>query len=299
MGKSSAPAAPDYIAQAKAQAQGNLDLARYQTQANRINQYNPYGSLTYTKTATPGQFDQAGYAKAMEAYNAAKNQPQEFHDGGGTPNVFTGVAPNMSDFMSPGGETWEQRTTLSPAQQQLLDRYNQMQTGLLDRVEQTYANPMNMNSAQDVADKAYSGYTSRLDPQWNQRQQQLQTQLANQGIAQGTEAYTNAMRDFETGRNDAYLQAQTQAYNLMPQTLMMEQAVRNQPLAELSSIRQGLSPTMPQFGGFAQQQGSAGADLLGAAQSQYGAQVGAANAENAQTSSLINSGLMAYAAYAF
>jgi hypothetical protein len=298
MGKSSAPAAPDYTRMAKEQAKGNLELAQYQTQANRINQYNPYGSLTYTKTATPGTFDQSAYQKAMDAWQASKNQPQqEYHDGGSgpmpTPNS---PKPQMSDFMSEGGETWSQNTNLSPEQQQLLDSYNQMQTGLLGRVQDAYKNPLNINSAQDIADKAYSGLTSRLDPQWNQREQAMRTQLANQGIASGTEAYTNAMRDFNTGRNDAYQQANLQAYNLMPQALAMEQSARNQPLAELNYARQGLAPTMPQFGGFAQQSLTPGADLTGAAQSQYGAALGNVNAQNAAQAQT-NMGLMSLAAY--
>lgn len=302
MGKSSAPAAPDYTSMAKEQAKGNLDLAQYQTQANRINQYNPYGSLTYQRTASPGTFDQSGYQKALEAWQSSQGQPMKSvdSDNDGQPDQVyypTIPKPEAKDFMSQGNETWSQTTSLAPEQQALLDRYNKMQTGLLNRVEESYANPLNINSAQDIADKAYSGLTSRLDPQWNQREQAMQTQLANQGIAPGTEAYTNAMRDFSAGRNDAYQQANLQAYNLMPQALAMEQAARNQPLAELSSIRQGLSPTIPQFGGFAQQQGVQGADLLGAAQSQYGAQLGKVNAENAQAAGTTNAGLMTLAAY--
>lgn len=298
MGKSSAPSAPDYTSMAKEQARGNLDLAQYQTQANRINQYNPYGSLTYTKTQAPGTFDQAGYQRAVDAWRETQKPPQLLGDNE-TATAYTppNVAqPNASDFMRAGGETWEQRTNLAPEQQQLLDQYNKMQSGLLGRVEQAYANPLNINSAQDIADKAYSGLTSRLDPQWNQRKQALDTQLANQGIASGTEAHRNALRDFDAGRNDAYQQAQTQAYNLMPQALAMEQSARNQPLAELSYLRQGLSPTMPSFGGFAQQQGTQGADLLGAAQSQYGAQLGQVNADNANQAAT-NAGLMSLAAY--
>lgn len=44
------PPAPDYAAAARATAQGNLEAARVNTRANRINQYTPYGSLTYAHT---------------------------------------------------------------------------------------------------------------------------------------------------------------------------------------------------------------------------------------------------------
>lgn len=189
---------------------------------------------------------------------------------------------------------WSQNTNLSPEQQQLMDTYGEMQSGLLDNIQDQFSTPFNLDSAQDIADSTYSSYTSRLDPQWNQRQQQLETQLANQGIGRGTEAYTNAMRDFGTGRNDAYQQAMTNSYQMMPQALAMEQAVRNQPLSELSAIRGALSPTLPTQG-----PGGAQTDLLGAGQAGYSANLGAHNAQTAQQSGLMNSGLMALAAYMY
>lgn len=44
-----APPAPDYTGAAQATAQGNLDAIKYQTEANRVNQYTPYGSSTWSK----------------------------------------------------------------------------------------------------------------------------------------------------------------------------------------------------------------------------------------------------------
>ncbi len=50
MGKSapSAPPPPDYVGAAKETASGNLDAARANIAANRVNQYTPQGSLEYT-----------------------------------------------------------------------------------------------------------------------------------------------------------------------------------------------------------------------------------------------------------
>ena len=45
------PERPNYAEAAVATAAGNLENARYATQANRINQYTPYGSQTYTQTS--------------------------------------------------------------------------------------------------------------------------------------------------------------------------------------------------------------------------------------------------------
>lgn len=52
MGKKSTPApppAPDYVGAAKATAASDLEAARYQTTANRVDQYTPWGSLTYQR----------------------------------------------------------------------------------------------------------------------------------------------------------------------------------------------------------------------------------------------------------
>jgi len=66
MGKPSAPLAPDYTGAAQATAAGNLEAEKYRTQANRVNQYTPYGSTTYSSTPST-QTNTAGYEAAMEA----------------------------------------------------------------------------------------------------------------------------------------------------------------------------------------------------------------------------------------
>lgn len=48
MGKSSAPPAPDYAAAAVAQGQENRAVSRFNAGANRVNQYTPQGSSTWT-----------------------------------------------------------------------------------------------------------------------------------------------------------------------------------------------------------------------------------------------------------
>src|SRR5699024_10522515 len=73
-GKGDAPSTPDYEAAARATAEGNLDLAKYTTEANRINQYTPWGSLTYTNDR---EFDQEAYDAAMAAYNRQSQQPAQ------------------------------------------------------------------------------------------------------------------------------------------------------------------------------------------------------------------------------
>ena len=65
-GKGDAPDAPDYAAAARETAAGNLAAAKYATQANRPNQYTPWGSSEWSNDR---QFNQSAYDTALENYN--------------------------------------------------------------------------------------------------------------------------------------------------------------------------------------------------------------------------------------
>lgn len=229
MGKDSPspPPAPDYTGAAQATAAGNKDAAIAAQRGSMVNQFTPYGNLTYNEAGQD--------SRGNPYYNA-----------------------NIS---------------LSPTGQQLLDYSNQAQLGLgkqtgqaLDRVGQSLSQPFDINSANDAVNKAYGNITSRLDPQWNQATHAKETELVNQGLRPGMEAYDNAMRDFNYGKNDAYTQANTQAMNFAPQTMQLDVAARNQPLNELNALRTGSQVTNPSFVNTPQQQPVGGPNLLGAAQ---------------------------------
>jgi hypothetical protein len=163
MGKASTPQAPDMIGAAKETAAGNEKNARYTTNANRINQITPYGSLTYSKTAPT--FNQSGYDAAMAAYNATPqtNQSasvyQPFGSGGregdtirfGTPGVKqpdslidTGnvnKAPNRADFMGEDdGSGWTQTMNLTPQAQATLDKQMKLSDQYADAASAGFGN---------------------------------------------------------------------------------------------------------------------------------------------------------------
>lgn len=56
-------------------------------------------------------------------------------------------------------------------------------------------------------DALYNTQASYLDPQWANQQQSLQTQLANQGVMQNSDAWNKAMDDFNRQKAFAYNQA--------------------------------------------------------------------------------------------
>jgi len=205
-------------------------------------------------------------------------------------------------------DLWRSDVTLSPTGQKLLDNQNNISIGLgnltgtaLDRVGTGLSQPFDYGSVQDVQDAAYKAQTDRLDPQWNTREAAQKTQLANQGLLPGSEAYATAMRDFNQGRNDAYSQARLSAINTAPTTMQLATALRNQPLNELNALRTGSQVTNPSFQQAPQQQTTAGANYNGAVSAQgqydqglYNAQVGAQNAQNQALGTLGSAALTAF-----
>jgi hypothetical protein len=153
-------------------------------------------------------------------------------------------------------------------------------TALQGQLANEYSTPFDMSkipgltsgaAARDQAiNGAYSQATSRLDPQFAQREEQLRTQLLNQGLDPGSEAYQTQMANFGRDRNDAYSSAMNGAIG---QGTAAGQAIFNQSLA---GHQTGMTDALTKRGlpgqelagmqGFLQQPGfQSGADYLGAA----------------------------------
>jgi hypothetical protein len=161
-----------------------------------------------------------------------------------------------SDSVDPNGQNqrWTSNVTLNPMAQKTLDTQMGLSQGVgevanqfLPQVQDRYSQPMNTNSVQGVADKAYGAMTSRLDPRFQREEDQLRTRLANQGLSAGGEAYNNEMMNFNQGKNDAYQQANLGAIGTMPQTYQLESSMYNQPLNTLNALRTGAQVQNPQF----------------------------------------------------
>lgn len=67
----SSPKAPDPYKTADAQGQANTESARLTATLNRANEYTPFGSQTWSQG---GQWDEAGYNSALEAWKTAQGQ---------------------------------------------------------------------------------------------------------------------------------------------------------------------------------------------------------------------------------
>jgi len=248
-GIQSAPATPDYTGAANATAAGNLAAAQQATRANRVNQYTPYGSMTF------------------------KENPEG---------------------------TWDQFLNLSGTGQKLLDADNQSALGLAG---------LQSNAMQGVAGQQQQGWNdsalaptainpgqtaqdaimARLNPQFDRKQAALETQMANQGIARGTEAWKAGMSDLTNQQNDAMSQAALQGIGLGQQArqqgIQEQQFFNSRDLNNLNALRTGSQVTNPTFSSYNQQATTAGPDMMGATQAGYNAQLGATNANNAFGSS--------------
>ena len=78
---------------------------------------------------------------------------------------------------------------------------------------------------QRAEDATYNSYVDRLNPQYQQQLDDMQTRLVNQGIPVGSEAYNRAMGEVQDGMNDALNQA---AY----QSVLAGQNMYSQSLAD-------------------------------------------------------------------
>ena len=241
------PPAPNIVGAAQQQGAAQLSNTIAAQQGSLVSQYTPYGSLVYSQ---------------------GPNSPQ-------------------------GNPTYQSNTSLSPAGQNLLTGQQGAQQSLIPgaqalagQVAQNYSQPMNLSSVGDVANQAYQNYTSRLDPQWQHQDEMTETQLVNQGLLPGTEAYDNAMRVEQNSKNDAYTQANTAAINTMPQTYNLANSIYNQPATSLQTVLGDINPQGPTFGNNPQQQVAQAAPLASATQAQGQYALNAYNAQVGQQNSL-------------
>jgi len=237
-----APPAPDYAGAATAQGAANLESARATAKLSNPNIYSPYGSQlvsyegdipTVTQTLTPTA------QKTVEAQQ--------------------GVQYSLANLGQKGADTAS--TVLNkpfnfggPAVQTSLDT-----SGIAKM-------PVNAGMTGQEAIMA------RLEPSLAKQRVSTETQLINQGLRPGTEAYNNAINLLGQQENDARTQAVTQGLNLdlganqqgftqavqsgqfgnTAQQQALAEAIqqRQMPLNEITALMSGSQIQNPQFGAY-------------------------------------------------
>ena len=141
-----------------------------------------------------------------------------------------------------------------------------------------------------TSNAAYGQSASRLDPQWDQRQEQERAQLASQGLDPSSQAYQREMDGFSRQRNDAYQGAQNNAFMTGSQaqanTFGENMGARQQGINEMMQRRNAPLQGLQQMQGLMGQQGFQGAgawnpgQYLQAAGMQGDYQLGQADTQN-------------------
>jgi hypothetical protein len=252
-----APTPPDPVATANAQAAANITTANAQANLNRYNEQTPFGTSTWTPpTSEGGQWTNTfqldpNVQKMLQSYYGAANTP------------IAGVSadsPYGADIMSGSGYRAQalgmtQPSNLDPA----ISVANGVTTGAgsvanqaLSNLSASLSKPFNYDSApamptadnatrQAVSDAYYNQQKSRLDPQWQQAQSDLEARLANQGITQGSEAYNREMGNFARARTDAYSTANNTSIqngtDAMAKLFGMQLGARQQGVDEANTLR--------------------------------------------------------------
>lgn len=281
---------PDPSTVAQAQGTENRSTAVANANLNRIDQYTPFGSSTYDQSGT--------------------NQD-------GTPH-------------------YSQTVSLSPQEQTLFDigTSNQAQLaksaqGMLGQVQGSYANPIDTSGAPGIAshvqqdgattreaiqnaqDAAYRSQTQYLDPQFQQGQAALDTKLANQGVAHGSQAEKDAQSNYGLQKQQAYQSArdsatssgQAEQARLYGQALssadlqnqgqaqFLQQlfSLRNQPLNEYNALTTGSQVQSPTFNSVPTTQ-QANTNVAGIYQDNFNNQLANAQRKDAFTNNLFQLG---------
>lgn len=248
-GNDDPPPPPDYRGAAKETAAGNLEAAKYATVANRANQYNPYGSLTWQRGATD-------YDPWTQTVNFTPEGQKQF-------NLQNQLQTKYAETANTGFDK----------ARQVFENPNIDESTLPKR-------------AIDAGQTAQEAILSRLNPTLANDEEALRTRLANQGIGLGSNAYTREMSLQGQRGNDLRLQAAMQGIHLdqaaRAAALNEAYTAQSRPLDLVNALRTGGQVQNPQFANYAQQQTTTGPNMSQAAQLGYEGQMGLFNAGQAQ-----------------
>lgn len=232
----------------------------------------------------PDQPPAPNYKAAAEA-EAAGNRVSQYTPQG---SLVYGEGPTDSQ----GNQTWNATVSYSPEQQDIYNKNVALTQGLLgtaqsglDEVNQMLGNPaidqtklapMPTNPGETYWDAALR----YMQPQQDQQSEALRTQLANQGISIGTDAYTRATSDqadqFDRAKLQAIMAGMDKNMTARQQGIQEQNYMNTYPLNIINALRTGNQVANPSFVNT-----PAGPNYLGAAQAQYNSELGAYNAEQA------------------
>jgi len=209
MGKKSgpaAPAAPDPTATAAAQTQQNKDAAVAQANLNRIDQYTPQGSSTYSQVGV----NPDGTPRYAQTTKYSDAEQQKYEQGN---KVATGLNDLAINNMGRVSDVQSKEFNFSGMTPQVTSVNGGPIQNSLDYSGLTKLPGTSDFGAegQKMADSVYGQIAARLNPQFQQSQSDMEAKLAAQGISNNSDAYRREVDNAGRTKNDAYNQAAFQA----------------------------------------------------------------------------------------
>lgn len=203
MGKSSD--GPDVAGAADIEGKYGVEQARLESYANRPNQYNAFGNLTWEQERVRDPATGEWTTQWTQRENLSPEMRAVFDNEMYKNQALSGMSAGMMGRIEQemgAAPDWEQFGTgqLGPQSVGMLGSQVDPTTGS-ERFE------WSSDHRQRAEDAAYGRATSRLDPQFAQQAEALEVKLRNQGLRPGDQAYDSAMANFDRARNDAYEQA--------------------------------------------------------------------------------------------
>ena len=138
--------------------------------------------------------------------------------------------------------TFTATTNMSPEMQEI---YSGL-TGQAGRVVNNLSDAPPLDATQ-YRDQAEQALLARMQPQFDQDRERMETQMANQGIGMGARAFQSAQGNLDRGINDARLGAILAGGDEASRMMQMDAASRAQPINEISALLSGSQVATPNF----------------------------------------------------
>jgi hypothetical protein len=224
------------VALGNAQLAANVGTAESQAQLNNLNTFSPYGSTQYTgnaidpSTGKPTSYN-VNQSLSPELQNLFGTQTSLASALAGGAGTFAGAAPGLGSL---GASLINRAGGMAGNLPTGLDLSSVPNVGMLTpgsfRTDvtggaggqaipgavtslplQTSVNSNFPQLVKQAQDAAYGQQTQYLDPQFSQQEETLRQSLADQGIEEGSPAFSRALGDFNRQKQMAYGNAQDQA----------------------------------------------------------------------------------------
>lgn len=250
-GKNSAPKPPSASSLASAQTGSNVGTAIANANLGYVNQVTPDGNLTYSQSGTFDWKDPtSGQTYNIPRFTATQTLSPASQN---IYNLGKQTETNLADIgaQQSGAIKSHLSQPFRFAQSQI--QMPNLQDGIAGGgdIRKTYGTDFSADR-QRVED----ALMARMNPQLDRDRETLRTQLVNQGLNIGTEAYSRGMEDFGKNVNDARFgailsagQEQSRLADLEAQRAGFENAAQAQQF--------GQNTSQAQFGNQAKQQGFA------------------------------------------